>query len=225
MTATFKDLCIDAVDPLRMQAFWAATLGLRPESRGPDNLLLTGSRPEHTVWVNKVPEPHQVKGRVHLDVNTASIAELVDRGARVLDDSHRWTIMADPEGNEFCGFVREPGQLTDYRVYELGVDATEPRAIAGWWARQFGVEVKDDGAAGDGTEEWCWIEGGSLPFPMVFARVPEPKTVKNRVHWDVLGETQRFLDAGASLLRSADEENFWDVLADPEGNEFCVFGE
>jgi Glyoxalase-like domain len=58
---------------------------------------------------------------------------------------------------------------------------------------------------------------------MVFQSVPEPKTVKNRIHWDVWGETATFLATGATLLRGRDDEIGWDVLADPEGNEFCVF--
>ena len=62
-----------------------------------------------------------------------------------------------------------------------------------------------------------------MPWATVFQRVPEPKTVKNRMHWDVWGETQSLLSAGAKLLRSRDIEIGWDVLADPEGNEFCVF--
>ena len=53
--------------------------------------------------------------------------------------------------------------------------------------------------------------------------VPEPKTVKNRLHWDVRGDVDELIAAGARLLRARDEEISWDVLADPEGNEFCVF--
>ena len=43
------------------------------------------------------------------------------------------------------------------------------------------------------------------------------------MHWDVWGDTETFLAAGARLLRGRDDEIGWDVLADPEGNEFCVF--
>jgi hypothetical protein len=54
--------------------------------------------------------------------------------------------------------------------------------------------------------------------------VPEPKTVKNRIHWDVsVAELQPLLGAGATLLRAQDGEIGWHVLADPEGNEFCAF--
>jgi hypothetical protein len=60
----------------------------------------------------------------------------------------------------------------------------------------------------------------------VFQRVPEPKTVKNRVHWDVtLVDTtiDGLVAAGATLLRPKDDEIHWWVMADPEGNEFCAF--
>ena len=43
------------------------------------------------------------------------------------------------------------------------------------------------------------------------------------VHWDVWGSTAELLDAGARLLASRTPDTPWDVLADPEGNEFCVF--
>ncbi|MCA1844386.1 MAG: hypothetical protein LC792_14590, partial [Actinobacteria bacterium] len=62
---------------------------------------------------------------------------------------------------------------------------------------------------------------------MAFVPVPEPKTVKNRVHWDVKGSVAALLEAGARMIRPATEDpepdRAWDVLADPEGNEFCVF--
>ena len=68
--------------------------------------------------------------------------------------------------------------------------------------------------------------GGEKTRIVWFCEVPEPKTVKNRVHWDVrLVDTtiEGLLDAGASLLRPKDDEIQWWVMADPEGNEFCAF--
>jgi len=78
----------------------------------------------------------------------------------------------------------------------------------------------------DGQEFWFLEEVPGMPFEsVVFTPVPEPKTVKNRIHWDVTAESvQPLLDAGAGLFRARDDEIGWDVLADPEGNEFCVFG-
>ncbi len=58
---------------------------------------------------------------------------------------------------------------------------------------------------------------------MIFTRVPEPKTVKNRIHWDVRGDVAPLVAAGARVLREPGGDIHWTVLADPEGNEFCVF--
>ena len=60
-----------------------------------------------------------------------------------------------------------------------------------------------------------------------FAGVPEPKAVKNRIHWDVTLAPGVAVDdlvrAGARVLRRPDDDVRWTVMADPEGNEFCVF--
>ena len=52
-----------------------------------------------------VPEPKTVKNRIHWDVKTDDLALLLEAGATVIDRQPRWTVMADPEGNEFCAFV------------------------------------------------------------------------------------------------------------------------
>jgi len=84
--ARFKDLCLDAGDPARLGAFWAAVLGRTWEARGDDEGLLRGPTPQHAIWVNRVPEAKTVKHRVHLDIYARDLA--------------------DPEGNEFCAFTR-----------------------------------------------------------------------------------------------------------------------
>jgi hypothetical protein len=218
--ARFKDLCIDATSVSRMTAFWGRVLGLTVPADNPD--VLVGDTPEKTVWINKVDEPKTVKQRVHLDVHTASIEDLEREGATVLtpaSDEQPWTVMADPEGGEFCGFVR--ATVPSYRLMELAVDSADPEAQARWWADVVGGEV-----ASTPGKPWYWIENvPGLPFSYwVFSPVPEPKTVKNRIHWDVTAPAlQPVLDAGATLLRPKDDEIGWHVCADPEGNEFCVF--
>lgn len=223
--ATFKDLCIDASNARRVAEFWATALGLRLEENGPDDMVLRGPSPAHTVWIDRVPEPKTVKNRVHLDVHTGEIAALTAAGATVLNDTDfRWVVMADPEGQEFCAFVRR--EPPEDRLYEVVVDCADPAAVAAWWGGVFGVAV----TAHDDDE---WFGLGRLPGApfegMAFVPVPEPKTAKNRVHWDVRGSAAALLDAGARMLRPATEDpepdRIWDVLADPEGNEFCVFPE
>jgi hypothetical protein len=217
--ARWKDLCIDANDVRGLAPFWGAVLGLSLSYQDGGDAVLRGSTPEQTVWVNQVPEPRTVKQRVHLDVHVAAVADLERLGATVLDDSLPWTLMADPEGGELCAFVRPPDQLPRYRLYELAVDAVDAERVAGWWAERFGVEVQRQAG-----EDFVWLDGvPGMPWAMVFQDVPEPKRVKNRIHWDVVGSTAEVLAAGARLLRARDDEISWDVLADPEGNEFCVF--
>ena len=60
---------------------------------------LSGPTPQHTIWVNQVPEPLTVKNRVHFDVSTSSLARLEDLGATIVRPYERWTVMADPEGD------------------------------------------------------------------------------------------------------------------------------
>jgi hypothetical protein len=219
--AAFKDLCIDAADAAALGRFWGQVLGLGYVGHDDGSAHLVGSTDAHTVWINSVPEPRTVKQRVHLDVHTASVADLVALGATVLEPAgeHMWTVLADPEGGELCAFVRDP--VPAYRLYEVSVDCARPREVAQWWADVFGT-----GLAGDEANDWWWLEPlPGAPFEgLVFAPVPEPKAAKNRIHWDVtVDDVTPLLDRGATLLQPRDSDIAWDVLADPEGNEFCAF--
>lgn len=78
-----------------------------------------------------------------------------------------------------------------------------------------------------------WVRPLDWPVPIVdpdgvgpliwVVPVPDEKVVKNRMHLDVYGVADELLGLGATLVRGKDNEIDWDVLADPEGNEFCVF--
>jgi hypothetical protein len=106
-------------------------------------------------------------------------------------------------------------------VIQLTLDCADPQALAAWWAEVLGGSLRPAeygpklrGAAGFPWPEW------------LFRAVPEPKTVKNRIHWDVTldGPTPDALVArGATVLREPGGDISWWVLADPEGNEFCGF--
>jgi predicted enzyme related to lactoylglutathione lyase len=108
------------------------------------------------------------------------------------------------------------------RIDALCVDATDVRRLASWWAEVLGwpQEVSDDGdvilraPAGAGPD---WL----------FLAVPEPKTVKNRLHVDFTpddqqAEVDRLITLGARHVDIGQGQQSWVVLADPEGNEFCV---
>lgn len=218
--ATWKDLCIDAVDDAALAAFWGALLGLRAEEV-PSGHRLSGAAPEQTVWINRVPEPVSTKQRVHLDIHASCVEDVLELGASPFDlESFAWKIVRDPEGGELCVFERN--EVPDYRLYEIVVDSAEPERIATWWADVLGGSVGHE----DGTP-WWWVEQvPAMPFEsLVFPPVPEPKIVKNRVHWDVWADPQLLVGDGASVVRERDDEIGWTVLADPEGNEFCAFAE
>jgi hypothetical protein len=221
--ARFKDLCIDAADPLALGRFWSAALDLELQPLDDGDVRLVGPTEGHTIWINKVPEAKTAKHRVHLDIYTTALAELERLGATFVadDDAWRWTLMADPEGGEFCAFLRD--ELPRDRLHGVVVDSADPMAQGRWWADVFGAKL-DTHDDHDGT--WATLEDvpGMPILTMDFNAVPEPKTAKNRVHWDVtVDDVAALVDAGATLRRAPDGEVKWHVLTDPEGNEFCAF--
>ena len=219
--ATYKDLCIDAADPHALSAFWGPLLGWEshPHDDG-DSCLRVGD--EVKAWVNRVPEPKTVKNRLHLDVNAGSLQPALDAGATVHDEQPRWTVLLDPDGQEFCVFVRDEPVTQPF--YELVWDVTGDEGaafrLAQWWAQTLGATaVRDDG--------WSHVEGiAGLPCEsIVFQPVPEEKTTKNRIHIDVTAdEIGPLVAAGATSLREKGDDGIgWTVMVDPAGNEFCAF--
>ena len=106
---------------------------------------------------------------------------------------------------------------------ELVVDSADPAALAAFWAAvlDWETEVDDEGA------ELRPRDGRGGPT-LVFVPVPEPKAVKNRLHIDLKpddrdAEVERIIGLGATRADVGQTgEESWVVLADPEGNEFCV---
>ena len=108
------------------------------------------------------------------------------------------------------------------RFLDLCIDAIDHQALADWWCAAMGYARRDP--AGSDPAGPVAIDDPSGAGPRIWVNpVPEPKTVKNRMHHDVVGDTDALLASGATLVRRRDDEVHWDVLADPEGNEFCVF--
>jgi len=223
--ARFKDLVIDATDSARLGRFYAAALGLSYEPLDDGDARLTGEQPSQTIWVNTVPETQTVKHRVHLDLDVASPDEIAALGATMVEPADEfdrgWSVMRDPEGGELCVFERAADQLATYRLHEMVIDCADPRPLAQWWSDVFGCAI-----GGREDRDWWWIqEVPGCPFgDWDFVPVPEPKAVKNRIHWDVLVDrVEDLLDVGATVVLPPGEGHPWTVLADPEGNEFCAF--
>lgn len=102
------------------------------------------------------------------------------------------------------------------------VDAQDPVELGRWWSNALGWVVVND----DPDEYEIRPSPDSLPG-LLFAAVPEPKSGKNRLHLDFRpsdrdAEVARLLGLGATLADIGQGEQPWVVMADPEGNEFCV---
>ena len=137
---------------------------------------------------------------------------------------------------------------------QVTVDCAAPHPLAHWWAQTLGWQVEpndepfirsmlEQGHATDADTTTydgvlVWQEGQAITDPtgppgtprMYFQRVPEPKTVKNRMHLDVrIGDddaaaVRAALEArGATFLYTGSQgPHTWITMADPEGNEFCL---
>jgi predicted enzyme related to lactoylglutathione lyase len=108
-------------------------------------------------------------------------------------------------------------------LHSITFDAADPQALAGFWAGVTGYQ------AATVNEFVAILSGdGSVGPGLMFIKVPEGKTAKNRMHVDLGspdldGETQRVLGLGAELVGRYDEYGVtWTSFRDPEGNEFCI---
>ena len=112
------------------------------------------------------------------------------------------------------------------RFTELCVDCSDPEMVGRFWSQVLGYEMKGPDEDGLVSLE---APPGAGPH-LVFINVPEGKTVKNRLHIDVNAtdrsqeeEVERLLQLGATHADvGQDDDVSWVVMADPEGNEFCV---
>jgi catechol 2,3-dioxygenase-like lactoylglutathione lyase family enzyme len=106
-------------------------------------------------------------------------------------------------------------------VKSVTFDCADPLRMAAFWADVLGSNVDEDS-----TQDKAWVEPAGWGGPSLwFQRVPEEKVAKNRQHFDlrvvgdVPSEVRRLTHLGARLLR---DDHGQIVMADPEGNEFCV---
>lgn len=105
----------------------------------------------------------------------------------------------------------------------ITIDSADPEPLARWWAERFGAEVV---ANHDGW--FLQVAGGSLAVVLGFQKVADPTPGKNRMHLDLASpdpgtEVAGLVAAGArEVARNAEGGFAWTVLADPQGNQFCV---
>ncbi|MFF3849298.1 VOC family protein [Streptomyces sp. NPDC002328] len=109
MTLDAKMITVDCADPRRLAAWWAKTLDADIAQDFDGEFVIVGAEPL-VLGFQKVPEPRQGKNRLHIDFHTedrhAEVSRLVDSGATVVGEHSAgpltWTVLQDPDGNEFC---------------------------------------------------------------------------------------------------------------------------
>jgi predicted enzyme related to lactoylglutathione lyase len=135
--------------------------------------------------------------------------------------------MGEPTMGEPRGGEGEAGGAL-LRVSEVVIDCSDHGRVVDFWAAALGYERREV------NEQYVALLPPA-PEPgrpaLLFQRVPEPKSAKNRVHLDfrapvMADEVARLVELGASVIAERSLGDFaWIVLADPEGNEFCVSGD
>ncbi len=116
------------------------------------------------------------------------------------------------------------------RISHTTIDARDAHAQSVWWGRVLGMTEDPEDPNEPGHEE-CMIFSPDGRTRVLFIEVPEPKTIKNRIHFDLRPtdgtreqEVERLVDLGATVVadRRRPDGSGWFTLADPEGNEFCI---
>jgi predicted enzyme related to lactoylglutathione lyase len=236
MTSHLQALCFDANDPLRLAPFWAGVLGWEMVDDPDGGIALlpsddTGFRLEFF----PTQEPKTRPNQMHFDLTSTSledqqgtVARALELGGRHIDvgqlpeEDH--VVLADPEGNEFC--VIEPGNdfLADCGFIGA-VSSDGSREVGYFWSEALGwplVWDQDQETAIRSPLGGPKITWGGPPVA--------PKQGKNRLHFDIAppangdqqAEVERLVSLGATRIDIGQGEVSWVVMADPDGNEFCV---
>jgi hypothetical protein len=230
---------------------WVASgVGNGATSAAPAGFVWTDPAAPIIIDVIAVPDPATVRYRAHLELATRSpahqaelVARLRARGATPAGTATAGTatgstatgstatgaapgvVLADPEGNRFC--VRDPHERDRDTgpIAAVVVDCADPPQLARFWAEAMGW------AAHETSAERAVLRAASGAGPWLeFVRLPHLSEVRHRAHLDLVpgpGDTQaaevaRLRALGATPADVGAGAVSWTVLADPEGNEFCV---
>lgn len=234
-----------AGDDAALGRFRAEALGWRVSSEEPGATSVgpvgsAGTDPAAVrMDVIAVPDSGTVSNRAHIELATTSAAhhtELVARlkelgatPAGVAQGALPWTVLSDPEGNVFC--VQEPREIhrNTGPIAAVVVDCADPRALARFWCEAMNWtphEVTDDHAL---------LRSAKAVGPYLeFHRTPHLADMRHRLHLDLVphpydgdsqsAEVARLKALGATPADAGRGDFPWKVLADPEGNAFCVLG-
>ncbi len=233
MPTRIIDIVMDCAEMRSTAQFWSGLLGWPITFEDQQELRVKG---EHLgIVFGQVPEPKTGKNRVHLDLASADLLqqrETVDRalmlGARHIDVGQgdaEFVVLADPEGNEFCVLDPRSAYTDTGAAAALVQDCHDPMALGPFWSAATGRPIETQ------NEEYVSMRlaDGRGPW-LELIRRPDAKLAKHRVHIDIapfaaddqVAEVERLIALGARRIDIGQGDVPWVVLADPEGNEFCV---
>ncbi len=236
-TSRLVALCFDANDPLGLARFWAEALHWEIHDETHDEIgLVPTDGTRFPILFLAVPEPKMGTNRLHLDLTTTSIDDqqetvtrLVELGAHHIDIGQRpeegHVVLADPEGNEFCVIGPDNSFLAGCeRLGSITCDGT--REVGYFWSAALGWPLVWD------QDEETAIRAPDGTGPLITWGGPPlaPKIGKNRLHLDIAppdhveqqAEVDRLVALGATRIDIGQGDVGWVVMADPDGNEFCV---
>lgn len=240
MTARLVDVVFDANDPMRLAQFWAEALRWAIGETTDDEVALVPTDDTgFGILFGLVPEKKSSQNRTHFDLTTASLEDQNDTVARLLEigaahvdvgqsRSENHVVLADPEGNEFCVLAPRSKFLAGCpRLGAVNCDGT--REVGYFWSEVLGWPLVWD------QDEETAIRAPGLTGSMITWSGPPlmTKPTKNRLHFDIaatpdaseqLEEVDRLLGLGAVTIDIGQGDVPWIVMADPDGNEFCVLG-
>ncbi len=236
MTCHLVALTIAANDPLRLARFWSGVLGWGTTDDPRDGIALlppddTGFR----IRFAPTTEPKSGPNQLHVDLTSTSLEEqqrtvtkALDLGGRHIDIGQRpdepHVVLADPEGNEF--YVIEPGNGFLAGCGFLGALASDDSQEVGYfWSRALDwplVWDQDQETAIRSPHGGPKITWGGPPV--------RPREARNRLHLDLAPpadadqrlEVERLVTLGATRIDVGQGTAARVVMADPDGNEFCV---
>ncbi|WP_121193484.1 VOC family protein [Motilibacter peucedani] len=241
MTLRPVQVNIKASSDAALGRFWAGALGWVVDDSEPG---VTSVVPADASWpvpdtltIDLVPVPdlEAVRTRLHLELATTSgdhhselLARVQGLGATVVgttDDGCR-TVLADPEGGAFCVLAPQDHDRTG-PIAALVVECADPQVLAAFWSDALGWVVAESG-----ERVLLRASTGAGPCLELVGSSHLPATLASHAHVDLLpdpvdakpAEVARLLELGAANADVGQGDVPWAVMADPEGNEFCVLG-
>lgn len=230
-----ENLVVDAVDPPRLGRFWESALAGRRLTDGVDIFEMTvGAEggPGINLCFQPVPAPATTSPRLRPDLAGGEHrADLVDRllglGAHSLRSDDDRTLLADPEGNQFCVIDTEVAYAGTELLVTLPLELADPPRDATFWAWLTGWSSVPARSAGSRALRHPSLQG------LILELVPEsaPKgAVKNRLHLDLRLEVDDDHAAIVAALTARGGQPFapgwgdlpWRSYLAPSGNEFCL---